>query len=48
MGEKVQGIRNMVGRHKIVRGGKNSTGNGEDKELIYMGCIYSMGYIYNP
>ena len=35
MGEKAQGIRSINGRHKIDRGQvKNSTGNGEAKELI--------------
>ena len=35
MGKKVQGIRSISGRHKIRQEeGKNSIGNGEDKELI--------------
>ena len=34
MGEKVQGIRSIIGRHKIDRGEvKNRIGNGEAKEL---------------
>ena len=33
MGEKVQGIRNIIGRYKIDRGFKYSIGNGEAKEL---------------
>ena len=34
MGGKIQGIRSIVGRHKIDRGKvKNSVGNGEAKEL---------------
>ena len=36
MGEKVQGIRSIIGRHRIDREGKNSMGNGEVKELICM------------
>ena len=37
MGEKVQGIRSINGRHKNRRGEvKNSIGNGEAKELICM------------
>ena len=38
MGEKIQEIRSINGRYKIDRGGKNSIGNGEVKELtgIYM------------
>ena len=35
-GGKVQGIRIIIGRHKIDRGVKNSIGNGEAKELL---CI---------
>ena len=36
-GRKIQGIRSVNGRYKIDRGeGKNSTGKGEAKELIYM------------
>ena len=35
MGKKVQGIRIIIGRHKIRQGEvKNSIGNGEAKELI--------------
>ena len=34
MGEKVQRIRSIIGRHKIDREVKNSIGNGEAKELI--------------
>ena len=34
-GEKVQGIRSIIGRYKIDKGEvKNSIGNGEAKELI--------------
>ena len=34
MGEKVQGIKSIIGRHKIDRGEvKNSIGNGKAKEL---------------
>ena len=33
MGEKVQGIRSINGRYKIDGEVKNSTGNGEAKEL---------------
>ena len=34
IGEKVQGIRSIIGRHKIDRGEvKNRIGNGEAKEL---------------
>ena len=36
MGEKVQGIRSINGRYKIDGEVKNSTGNGEAKELISM------------
>ena len=37
MGEKVQGIRSINGRHKNRQGKvKNSIGNGEAKELICM------------
>ena len=37
MGEKVQGIRSINGRHKNRQGEvKNSIGNGEAKELICM------------
>ena len=36
MGEKVQGVRSIIGRHKIDREVKNSIGNGEAQELI---CI---------
>ena len=37
MGEKVQGIRSIIGRNKIERWEvKNSIGNGEAKELICM------------
>ena len=37
MREKVQGIRSIIGRHKIDKGKvKNSIGNGEAKELICM------------
>ena len=37
MKEKVQGIRSINGRYKIVRGRiKNSIGNGEARELICM------------
>ena len=35
IGKKVQGIKRIIGRHKIDRGEvKNSIGNGEAKELI--------------
>ena len=35
MGEKVQGLRNIIGRYKIRQGDvKNSIGNGEAKEFI--------------
>ena len=34
MGENVQEIRSMIGRHKIDGDIKNSIGNGEAKELI--------------
>ena len=33
-GGKVQGIRSIIGRHRIDREGKNSMGNGEAQELI--------------
>ena len=36
MGEKVQGIRIIFGRHKIDGEVKSSLGNGEAKELICM------------
>ena len=36
MREKVQGIRSINGRYKIDKGVKNSIGNGETRELIYM------------
>ena len=36
MGEKVQGFRSIIGRYKIDREVKNSMGNGEAKELIYV------------
>ena len=36
MGEKVQGVRSIIGRHKIDREVKNSIGNGEAKELTCM------------
>ena len=39
MGEKVQGLRSIIGRYKIDRVGggvRNSIGNGEAKELICM------------
>ena len=35
VGEKVQGIRSIIGRYKIG-GAKKSMGNGEAKELICM------------
>ena len=36
MGEKVQGLRNIIGRYKIRQGDvKNSIGNGEAKEFIH-------------
>ena len=35
MGEKVQGIRSIIGRHKIGEV-KNNIGNGYTKELIYI------------
>ena len=34
MGEKVQGVRSIIGRHKIDREVKNSIGNGEAKQLV--------------
>ena len=34
IGEKVQGIRSVNGRYKIVGKVKNSMGNGESKEFI--------------
>ena len=34
--KKAQGIRSIIGRHKIDRGFKYSIGNGEAKELIRM------------
>ena len=34
MGEKVQGIRSIIGRYKRKGDVKNSTGSGEAKELI--------------
>ena len=36
MGEKVQGIRSIIGRYKIDGEVKNSIGNGEAKELVCM------------
>ena len=40
MGGKVQRIRSINNRYKIDRGEiKNSIGNGEAKELIYMTCV---------
>ena len=35
LGEKVQGIRSIIGRHKIGEV-KNNIGNGEAKDLICM------------
>ena len=35
MGVKVQGIRSIMGRHKIDGEIKNSIGSGEAKELTY-------------
>ena len=35
MGEKVEWIRRITGRHKIDREVRNSIGNGEAKELIW-------------
>ena len=43
MGEKVQGIRNINGRHKIDGEVKNSMGNGEAKELICMTHGHELG-----
>ena len=34
MGEKVQGLRSIIGRYKIYGDVKNSIGNGEAKEFI--------------
>ena len=34
MGNKIQGIRSIIGRHKINGEVKNSIGNGEAQELI--------------
>ena len=43
MGKKVQGIRIIIGRHKIRQGEvKNSIGNGEAKELMYMTHGYEL------
>ena len=55
MGEKVQGLRSIIGRYKRDRADvKNSIGNGEAKEFIFMthghelrevgGCWREWGY----
>ena len=44
IGKKVQGIKSIIGRHKIDRGEvKNSIGNGKAKELMCMTHSHELG-----